>query len=77
MAGAFNLFNTSNFYVQTGSGINQVQYNPMGANCGDGSTLNQTCYLVPNTAVGGFGTLNSISQLNGPRIFQFSFTYQF
>jgi hypothetical protein len=49
----------------------------MGATCGDGATLNQTCYLVPNTGVGGFGTLNSISQLNGPRIFQFSFTFQF
>jgi len=77
MAEAFNLFNTSNFYVQNGAGINQVQYNPMGANCGDGATQNQTCYLVPNSGPGGYGTLESIGQLNGPRIFQFSLTYQF
>jgi hypothetical protein len=49
----------------------------MGQNCGDGATLNQTCYLVPNTGVGGFSKLQSIGQLNGPRVFQFSFTYQF
>ncbi|MGH9430501.1 MAG: TonB-dependent receptor domain-containing protein, partial [Terriglobia bacterium] len=67
MAEAFNLFNTSNFYVQNGVGINQVQYNPMGANCGDGATQNQTCYLMPNSGPGGYGTLESIGQLNGPR----------
>jgi hypothetical protein len=77
MAEAFNLLNTSNFYVQNGTGINQYQYNPLGSNCGDGLTLNQTCYLVPNNGPGGFGTLNSISQLNGPRVLQFSLTYKF
>lgn len=56
-AQAFNLFNTSNFYVQNGSGINQIQYNPLGPNCGDGATLNQTCYLIPNTGAGAFQTL--------------------
>jgi hypothetical protein len=70
----FNLFNHPNFYVQNGSGVFQNQYDPMGANCGDGTTLNQTCYLQPDS---GFGTLTSIDQLNGPRTFQFAFRYQF
>ena len=33
---AFNLFNHANYYVQNGNGINQLQYNPIGTNCGDG-----------------------------------------
>jgi hypothetical protein len=73
-AQAFNLFNHANYFVQAGSGINQTQYNPVGPNCGDGATANQTCYLVPST---GFQTLESINQLNGPRTFQFSFRYRF
>ena len=35
---AFNLFNHANYYVQNGDGINQLQYNPIGTNCGDGAT---------------------------------------
>ena len=35
-AQAFNLFNHANYYVQNGNGINQLQYNPIGTNCGDG-----------------------------------------
>jgi len=31
---AFNLFNHANYYVQNGNGINQLQYNPIGTNCG-------------------------------------------
>jgi len=73
----FNLFNHRNFYVQNGSGIVQTQYNPVGATCGDGKSVNQQCFLVPNSGVGGFQTLESIGQLNGPRTFQFSFRYQF
>ena len=71
---AFNLFNRANLFVQDGSGVNQIQYNPIGTTCGDGKTLNQLCYLVPNP---GFGTLQSVSQLNGPRIFQFAVEYRF
>ena len=36
---AFNLFNHANYYVQNGNGVNQLQYNPIGTNCGDGATL--------------------------------------
>jgi len=73
-AQVFNLFNHPNFFVQAGAGIVQTQYNPVGANCGDGASLNQTCFLVPNS---GFKTLESINQLNGPRTFQFAFRYRF
>jgi outer membrane receptor protein involved in Fe transport len=73
-AQAFNLFNHSNFFVQTGSGINQNQYDPTGANCGDGTSLNQTCQLLPDPS---FKTLQSISELHGPRIFQFAFAWRF
>jgi hypothetical protein len=73
-AQVFNLFNHANYFVQAGAGINQIQYNPVGATCGDGATLNQTCFLVPNS---GFQTLQSINQLNGPRTFQFAFRYRF
>jgi hypothetical protein len=73
-AQVFNLFNHANFLVQNGQGINPVQYNPIGPNCGDGATLIQTCYLVPNPS---FRTLQSISQLNGPRIFQFGLNWEF
>jgi hypothetical protein len=73
-AQVFNLFNHANFLVQNGQGINPVQYNPIGPNCGDGATLIQTCYLVPNPS---FRTLQSISQLNGPRTFQFGLNWEF
>ena len=71
---AFNLLNHPNYYVQNGSGISATQYDPIGSNCGDGATLTQTCYLVPDT---GFKTLQSVSELNGPRVFQFAFYYKF
>lgn len=73
-AQAFNLFNRANFFVQNGNGVNAIQYNPIGTTCGDGMTLNQLCYLVPNP---DFGTHDSISQLHGPRIFQFAVQYNF
>jgi len=76
-AQVFNLFNHPNFYVQNGSGIVQTQYTPVGTTCGDSASVNQQCFLVPNTGAGGFKTLESIGQLNGPRTFQFSFRYQF
>jgi hypothetical protein len=74
---AFNLFNHANFYVQNGDGINQLQYNPIGANCGDGATLNQTCYLVPNSGPGNFGSLQEISPNGLPRVLQFSARFTF
>ncbi len=76
-AQVFNLANHANYYVQNGSGINQTLYNPVGPTCGDGATLNQTCYLVPNVGPGNFATLESINEMNGPRVFQFSFSYHF
>jgi hypothetical protein len=74
---AFNLFNHANYYVQNGNGINQLQYNPIGTNCGDGATLNQTCYLVPNSGPGNFGTLQEISPDGLPRVLQFSVRFTF
>jgi hypothetical protein len=73
----FNLFNHANYYVQNGNGINQLQYNPIGTTCGDGATLNQTCYLVPNSGSGNFGTLQEISPNGLPRVFQFSGRFTF
>ena len=73
----FNLFNHANFYVQNGDGINQLQYNPIGTNCGDGQSLNQTCYLVPNSGSGNFGTYQEISPYGLPRAFQFSLRFVF
>jgi hypothetical protein len=76
-AQAFNLFNHANYYVQNGDGINSLQYNPIGTNCGDGATLNQTCYLVPNSGPGNFGTLQEISPNGLPRVLQFSARFKF
>jgi hypothetical protein len=76
-AQAFNLFNHANYYVQNGDGVNQLQYNPIGAKCGDGMTLNQTCYLVPNTGHGNFGALQEISPTGLPRVLQFSARFVF
>jgi hypothetical protein len=71
---AFNLLNHANYYVQNGNGVDAIQYTPTGPTCGDGQTLNQTCYLIPHP---GFGTLQVIGSLNGPRVFQFAFKYIF
>jgi hypothetical protein len=76
-AQAFNLFNHANWYVQNGDGINQIQYNPVGTNCGDGMTLNQTCYLVPNSGPGNFGTYQEVSPDGLPRVLQFSARFTF
>ena len=73
----FNLLNHANYYVQNGTGVNAMQYSAFGPTCGDGLTTNQTCYLVPNTGPGGFGTLSVINGLNGPRVMQFSLKYSF
>jgi len=73
----FNLFNRANYYVQNGDGVNQIQYNPIGTNCGDGATANQTCYLVPNSGPGNFGALQEISPNGLPRVFQFSARFAF
>jgi hypothetical protein len=73
-AQAFNVLNRANFFVQNGSGVNAIQYNPIGTTCGDGMTLQQLCYLVPNP---DFGTHQSVSHANGPRIFQFAVQYRF
>ena len=74
---AFNVFNHANYYVQNGNGINQLQYNPIGTNCGDGATLNQTCYLVPNSGPGNFGALQEISPNGLPRVLQFAARFTF
>jgi hypothetical protein len=81
-AQAFNLFNHANYFVQNGGGINQFQYNPYSSptnpNCGDGmTTTGQTCYLVPNTGLGNFGTLSEISPDGLPRVLQFSVRFTF
>jgi hypothetical protein len=76
-AQAFNLFNHPNYYVQNGNGINQLQYNPVGTHCGDGATLNQTCYLFPNSGPGNFGALQEISPNGLPRVLQFSVRFTF
>ena len=74
---AFNLFNHANYYVQNGNGVNQIQYNPVGTNCGDGVTPIQTCYLVPNSGPGNFGSLQEISPNGLPRALQFSARFTF
>jgi hypothetical protein len=76
-AQAFNLFNHANYYVQNGDGINQLQYNPIGTNCGDGASANQTCYLVPNLGPGNFGAFQEISPNGLPRVLQFSTRFTF
>ena len=76
-AQAFNLFNHANYYVQNGDGVNQLQYNPIGTHCGDGLTPNQTCYLVPNSGPGNFGTFGEISPDGLPRVLQFSARFTF
>ncbi len=75
-ATAFNLLNSPNYYVYSGSGINQNEYIPVGPSCGNKSQT-QTCYLVPNNGVGGFGTFSVVQQNTGPRIFQFALIYRF
>ncbi len=70
----FNLFNHPNYFVQNGGGVNATQYTPVGTTCGDGATLNQQCFLIPNA---GFGSRQQVSELSGPRILQAAFTYRF
>ena len=74
---AFNLFNHANYYVQNGNGVNAIQYTPVGQTCGDAASPNQTCYLLPNAGPGGFKTLQIINALNGPRVLQFAFKWNF
>jgi hypothetical protein len=74
---AFNLFNHANYYVQNGDGINQLQYNPIGTNCGDGMSIDQQCYLVPNSGLGNFGSFQEISPDGLPRALQFSARFTF
>jgi hypothetical protein len=76
-AQAFNLFNHANYYVQNGNGINQTQYNPIGQHCGDGASPYQTCYLVPNSGAGNFGSFQEISPDGLPRVLQFSARFSF
>ena len=80
-AQVFNLTNHQNYFVQAQSGVQTLQYSPVGNNCGDGASANQTCYLVPNTVAQGstspFGQLEAIDQLNPPRVWQFAARYTF
>jgi len=71
---ASNLLNHANFYVQNGNGVQFIQYEPVGSSCGDGQTLNQQCFLVPNPT---FKALQIVNALNGPRVLQFAFKYDF
>ena len=50
-AQAFNVANHANFYVQNGTGVNAIQYTTFGSTCGDGSTLNQICFLSGTTGL--------------------------
>ena len=76
---AFNALNHANYYVQNGNGVNAIQYAPFGDTCGnpDNPQINQTCYLVPNNGTHGFGTLQRINALNGPRVLQFAVKWTF
>jgi hypothetical protein len=71
---SFNLLNHANYYVQNGTGVSQIQYEPFGSTCGDGQSPNQHCYLVPRQ---GFGSLLAINALNGPRLLQFAMKWSF
>jgi len=73
-AQVFNVMNHANYYVQNGNGVSYLQYNPFGTNCGDGATQEQQCYLVPTS---GFGQLQVINALNGPRVMQFALKWTF
>lgn len=81
-AQVFNIANHANYYVQNGTGVvaNQYAVAPFGntadgsTNCGDGSTINQSCYLLPGS---NFGQLQVINYLNGPRVMQFALKYSF
>jgi hypothetical protein len=73
-AQVFNVMNHANYYVQNGTGAVPTQYSPFGTSCGDGMTANQQCYLVPTT---GFGQLQTINALNGPRVMQFALKWTF
>lgn len=74
---AFNLLNHANYYVQNGNGVNQTQYRPFGDTCGDGHSTDQLCGLVLNSGENGFGSLQRINALNGPRVLQFAVKYNF
>jgi hypothetical protein len=76
-AQAFNVFNHANYFVQNGDGINQLQYNPYGSQCGDSISATQSCYLVPNSGPGNFGALQEISPNGKPRALQFSARFTF
>jgi hypothetical protein len=79
-AQVFNALNHPNYYVQSGNaqnGVNQVHYRPLGPTCGNGTSENQVCYLIPNTGAGGFGTYSVVAQNLGPRLFQFAVNYRF
>jgi hypothetical protein len=73
-AQSFNLLNHANYYVQNGTGVSQIQYEPFGSTCGDGQSPNQQCYLLPQQ---GFGSLLVINALNGPRVLQFAMKWDF
>jgi len=73
----FNVANHANYYVQNGTGVNSKQYQAEAfgdGTCGDGTHLNQICYLVPNPS---FGKLQVINALNGPRVMQFACKWTF
>ena len=62
-----------------GAEVVGAAYTPVGDTCGnpDNPQANQTCYLVPNSGTTGFGTLQRINALNGPRVLQFAVKWSF
>ncbi|HWZ81063.1 MAG TPA: carboxypeptidase regulatory-like domain-containing protein [Terriglobales bacterium] len=70
---AFNLMNHANYYVANGNGVVATQFVPVPIT-GDCGEPGGVCGLVPND---GFGTLQRINALNGPRVLQFSLKYNF
>jgi hypothetical protein len=73
-AQVFNVMNHANYYVQNGTGAAPLQYSPFGTTCGDGASATQQCYLVP---AAGFGQLQVINALDGPRVMQFGLKWTF
>jgi hypothetical protein len=51
--------------------------NPIGPDCGDRQMLNQTCFPVPNSGPGNFGTLQEITPNGLPGVLQLSARFSF
>jgi hypothetical protein len=76
-AGIQRIFDHAGWSVRNGCRINQLHYDLICTNCGDGMTLNQTRYLVFNSGLGNFVALREISPDGLPRARQFSIPFTF